>query len=282
MTSCIGCNSNAENTVNRKELAGVLKTLGLRVEPSFRPPPLLSYETPASIPFVRIVKSLTIGAYSYIGRDSEIRSASIGRFCSIARRVVMAQEEHPTSYVSSHPISFNPQSYFSEDSYFRGVVERRAFTDRKTVEIGHDVWIGDRVCIRSGVKIGTGAIIGAGAVVVRDVEPYSIVGGVPSKLIRMRFSERLVGQLLMSQWWDYDITPLRTLLGDPARFVGEFFVQRGALTKLSTCLYCVRSIGADTFSISVDTDSGGIERFRDSSESNVADGDTSSGEPDDM
>lgn len=68
--------------------------------------------------------------------------------------------------------------------------------------MGHDVWVGSLAIIKAGVKIGTGAIVAGGAVVVKDVEPYSIVGGVPAKHIRHRFDPETVQRLLASEWWN--------------------------------------------------------------------------------
>lgn len=73
--------------------------------------------------------------------------------------------------------------------------------NKRTI-IENDVWIGEGVIIKSGVRIGTGAVVAMGAVVTNDVEPYSIVGGVPAKLIRKRFDESTVIHLLDSKWWE--------------------------------------------------------------------------------
>lgn len=70
--------------------------------------------------------------------------------------------------------------------------------------IGNDVWIGARAMILSGVKIGDGAVIAAGAVVTKDVEPYTIVGGVPAKPIRKRFTDEQIDALIKLKWWDKD------------------------------------------------------------------------------
>jgi acetyltransferase-like isoleucine patch superfamily enzyme len=77
-------------------------------------------------------------------------------------------------------------------------------TRQNGTDIGHDVWIGRRAIIMGRLTIGTGAIIGADAVVTRDVEPYSIVVGVPARPVRMRFPETTIGRLLDSEWWTYD------------------------------------------------------------------------------
>lgn len=71
------------------------------------------------------------------------------------------------------------------------------------VIIGNDVWIGFEAVILSGVTIGDGAIIGTRAVVTKDVPPYTIVGGIPAKPIRKRFSDSVISELLKLQWWDW-------------------------------------------------------------------------------
>lgn len=70
--------------------------------------------------------------------------------------------------------------------------------------IGNDVWIGQGVTVMSGVAIGDGAVVAANSTVTKDVEPYSIVGGVPAKKIKMRFDQDTIDFLLKSKWWDID------------------------------------------------------------------------------
>ncbi len=72
------------------------------------------------------------------------------------------------------------------------------------VDIGHNVWIGDSAIILPGISIGHGAVIGAGAVVTRDVADFSVVAGCPAKLIKKRFSDQLIDELLQIQWWHWD------------------------------------------------------------------------------
>ena len=81
---------------------------------------------------------------------------------------------------------------------------------KKTI-IGNDVWIGQRVVVKSGCRIGDGAVVGAGAVVTKDVPPYAIVGGVPAKVIRMRFSEDIIERLKEIKWWDYSDDRLKAI-----------------------------------------------------------------------
>jgi virginiamycin A acetyltransferase len=71
--------------------------------------------------------------------------------------------------------------------------------------VGNDVWIGYEAVIMPGVKIGNGAVIAAKSVVTKDVPPYTVVGGNPARLIKQRFSDAEVAQLLEIKWWDWDI-----------------------------------------------------------------------------
>jgi carbonic anhydrase/acetyltransferase-like protein (isoleucine patch superfamily) len=74
--------------------------------------------------------------------------------------------------------------------------------EEERVIIGNDVWIGSHVLVKGGVKIGNGACVAAGSVVVKDVPPYAVVGGVPAKLIKYRFSQTIIDKLLELQWWN--------------------------------------------------------------------------------
>ena len=80
-----------------------------------------------------------------------------------------------------------------------------AWDNKGDIVIGNDVWIGYEAVIMAGVTIGDGAIIGTRAVVTKDVPPYTIVGGVPAKEIRKRFSEEMIAHLLNAKWWDWPI-----------------------------------------------------------------------------
>lgn len=139
----------------------------------------------------------TIGTHTYFRAHSQLRFQAFGRYCSVAQEVRMGDSQHDMSLLSTSP--FGP----------RGQMQRQPA--RPLPVVGHDVWIGARVIIMNGVSIGHGAVIGAGSVVTRSVEPYSIVGGVPARVIRKRFPDEIIQELLALQWWDYDPADLARL-----------------------------------------------------------------------
>ena len=107
-------------------------------------------------------------------------------------------------------------------------METEFFTWRRNhrVVVGHDVWIGHGATVLPGVTVGNGAVIGAGAVVSRDVAPYSIVGGVPAKLIRERFTRSAGERMDRLAWWDWDHDRLRMALADFRSLSAEDFLGR--------------------------------------------------------
>lgn len=143
------------------------------------------------------VSNLEIGDYSYIGPYSHVSNVTIGKFCSIGPHFFAGWGIHPI-----HGLSTAPMFYSKAMQNGISLVEQDKVIERKIIEIGNDVFIGVNVTILDGVKIGDGAVIAAGAVVVSDVAPYSIVGGIPAKEIRKRFSSDVIGRLLKVKWWD--------------------------------------------------------------------------------
>lgn len=149
------------------------------------------------------VCNAVIGRNSYIGRNSNFNDCEIGRFCSIASNVKVEANTHPSStFVSTSPSFYstllqNGQTFVAETCF-----EETLQIDGKKLIVGNDVWIGADVIFKGGIKIGDGAIVAMGAVVTKDVPPYSIVGGVPAKIIRYRFSDEQIAKLRDLQWWN--------------------------------------------------------------------------------
>jgi len=138
---------------------------------------------------------------SYVGDNSFINKTIIGKFCSIGPGVKMGMGTHPVEiFVSSSPYFYAPKDFKNFS-----LADKTYFAEHKITSIGSDVWIGANVIIVDGVNIGHGAVIAAGAVVTADVLPYSIVGGVPAKKIKNRFSDEDIEFLLKSEWWNRDM-----------------------------------------------------------------------------
>lgn len=145
-----------------------------------------------------------VGAYTYFGRGCLVGTlASIGRFCSVAPNVTIGLGEHPIEYISTHPAFFNGAGMFPDLNEKFGI-RRTAEVLSTAPVIGNDVWLGVNCVIARGVRVGNGAIVAAGAFVNRDVPDYAIVGGLPARVIRFRFTEQQIERLLRLKWWDYD------------------------------------------------------------------------------
>jgi acetyltransferase-like isoleucine patch superfamily enzyme len=146
-----------------------------------------------------IINNSELDDYVYIASNSNISNCKIGKFCSIGPNVKVGFAIHPINFLSTFPAFFSTkkqcQITFSDLDYFE---------EHSSNSIGNDVWIGANSVILGNIKIGDGAIIAAGSVVTKDVLPYSIVGGVPAKIIKMRFNENKIDELLKLKWWEKD------------------------------------------------------------------------------
>lgn len=125
---------------------------------------------------------------------------TIGKFCSIAcgAKFIFNSANHTLSSLSTYPFPL----FFEEWGLMREEVTD-SWDNKGDIVIGNDVWIGYEAVIMAGVTIGDGAIIGTRAVVTKDVPAYTIVGGVPARLIRKRFLDETISELLEIKWWDW-------------------------------------------------------------------------------
>ena len=170
------------------------------------------------------------GSFANEGFHVARRDTVIGKYCSIARNVRIGTGRHPTDWLSTHPFQY--KECLCGPSLPPG--SRRVFADDPPCRIGDDVWIGLDAVIMDGISIGSGAIVGAGAVVTRDVPPYAIVGGVPAKVIRYRFSPEIIASLLELRWWDLPLEQLRGLpFDDVEKCIAELRKIRAAYPERS-------------------------------------------------
>ncbi|WP_197019865.1 MULTISPECIES: CatB-related O-acetyltransferase [unclassified Pseudoalteromonas] len=173
------------------------------------------------------IYSSHIGRGTYIAWNCILNKVNIGRFCSIAPDVQIVYGKHPVNeFISTHPCFYSNQKQagfsFVTDTEFTEytLANESCFS----VEIGNDVWIGQGVRIMEGVTIGDGSIIGANSLVTKNVEPYSINVGSPSRCLRMRFEQSLIQRLLDLEWWNFSYKFIETnavLFSKPHSFLDE-------------------------------------------------------------
>lgn len=162
------------------------------------------------------INESAIGRFTYISAETKINRTSVGAFCSIGQECIIGGlARHPLDWLSTHPAFFSSRKQANVT-----FTEVDLIQELGRVEIGNDVWIGARVMVLDGCKVGDGAVLAAGAVVVADVPPYAVVGGVPAKVIRYRFTPDVVNILLESKWWSLPLDKIASLQAKPA-FVAQ-------------------------------------------------------------
>lgn len=134
---------------------------------------------------------VTVGFATTLGYNNFIHGdVAIGKYCQIGVDVAIFSKNHPTNYMST----------YINNNLFNG--ELKSIRQENKIIIGNDVWIGHNVIVVGNVTIGNGAILAAGSVITKDVLPYSIVGGVPAKIIKKRFSQNIIHEIEELQWWN--------------------------------------------------------------------------------
>lgn len=164
-----------------------------------------------------------LGDYSYVVNDADIAYARIGRFCSIAAMTRINPGNHPMWRASQAHFTYRASAYFPGEA---DEAEFFAWRRAHGVTFGHDVWIGHGAVILPGRSVGTGAVVAAGAVVTRDVPPYTIVAGVPARVVKRRFPEAVADRLQALAWWDWTHAELRAALPDFRTLPIEAFLDK--------------------------------------------------------
>jgi len=139
-------------------------------------------------------------------KSKNVDKLIIGKYCSIGSGAVFlmsGNQGHRTDWVSTFP-------FYYQANIFKTSIN--AYKKNGDTQIGDDVWIGSEAMIMAGVTIGTGAVIAARAVVIKDVPPYAIVGGNPATLIKYRFNNEVIKNLLQLQWWDWDEETIKSAM----------------------------------------------------------------------
>jgi phosphonate metabolism protein (transferase hexapeptide repeat family) len=169
------------------------------------------------------VEYATIGDYGYLQEYVAVADSTIGKFCAIAAMARIGPPDHPMDRISQHRFSYVPEYYWldakRDDAFF---AERRS----SRCTIGNDVWIGHASIILAGINVGNGAVIAAGAVVTKDVDVYTVVGGVPARPIRRRFAESTAARLERLAWWDWPDDEIRRAAGDVKTLNPETFLAK--------------------------------------------------------
>lgn len=167
-----------------------------------------------------VISKVRFGRATYCVNNVLVSNAEIGAYTSIGSNVSIGLHSHPTrGFISTFPgfhFKWSVTPYLDNPSNFN--VQSRTM-------VGNDVWIGDSAIILNGISVGDGAIIGAGSVVTRDVPAYAIVGGVPSRIIRYRFTEKQISMLLEEKWWNWPVEKIsrnQKLLQDESAYFNRF------------------------------------------------------------
>lgn len=165
----------------------------------------------------------SLGDYSYVVNDADIIYTTIGKFVSIAAMTRINPGNHPMQRASQSHFTYRSAAYFDVAEDDKEFFDWRR---RHSVHIHHDVWIGHGAVILPGRTIGIGAVIAAGAIVTKDVDPYTIVGGNPARVIRRRFERRTEDRLRMLAWWDWDHETLAARIHDFRNLDIEAFLEK--------------------------------------------------------
>lgn len=142
-----------------------------------------------------VVRNSYFGRYTYTNISCIINNTDIGKFSCIGPNVTINPAQHDYKFLTTHRFLYNKEyKIFNKPVYNK--------YNKKTI-IGNDVWVGVGAIIMGGVKIGDGSVIGSGAVVTKDVDPYTIVIGVPAKPLKKRFTEDQIKKVINLKWWDW-------------------------------------------------------------------------------
>lgn len=158
----------------------------------------------------------SMGAFSYSWSQLGLNTV-VGRYSSIAASVRLFGVQHPYERFSSSAIVYSSICNIAkscssqrENFSFQAVLA----PGPKPITIGNDVWVGSHVALKPGITIHDGAVIATGAVVTKDIPPYAVAGGVPAKIIKMRFSDDIIEDMMSLKWWEYCFADFENIRAD--------------------------------------------------------------------
>lgn len=185
------------------------------------------------------------GCFSSLASSLPLGSKT-GRYTSLANGLKKIGFRHPIDSVGMNSAFFNFKrenvyAYFKKyESNNNIAISKEAVPipqpQRRPISVGNDVWIGSNVTINGGVKIGNGAVIASNSVVTKDVEPYSIVSGIPAVHRKWRFNKDICNELIRIKWWDYELGDMYNEgidFSNPDRFINNFKIHEKKIRKIS-------------------------------------------------
>ena len=165
--------------------------------------------------------NVNFGDYSYTDQYANISNAIVGKFSNIASFARIGPTDHPMHLATMHHFLYRSPDYWDNAERWEDFWDWRK---SRLTHIGHDTWIGHNAIIKPEVTIGIGAVVASGAVVTKDVDPYTVVAGVPAKTIRVRHPQQVIYRLLQIAWWDWSHETIRERLDDFRTLPAEEFV----------------------------------------------------------
>lgn len=171
-----------------------------------------------------VLENVQMDDFSYTGQDCILQNVVIGKFANIAAHVRIGPTDHPMERPTLHHITYRQRMYDLAEKNDEPFLAKRC---SRIAYIGHDTWIGHGAIIMPEVRIGNGAVVGSGAVVTKDVDPYTIVVGVPARPIKRRFDPEIAAALEAIAWWDWEYETIKARLDDLSGDVYTFIAKYG-------------------------------------------------------